>query len=289
MREPMSEYGNLSDEKLVDLLFTEEDRLPRGVVDEFVRREGMTEKLGRIVADPYNWNDPLPRWWAVVHGVYILGAIGTTDAVLPLLRSLRYADACENDWVTEELPAIFGMIGIPALEGLKVMAADRTGGWLTRAVALEGLAAIALSHGEKDRELFDFISAFFLDVDEDRTLRQMVGHVLLDFLRNDCRADLAAFGNEEQRLADHDPSYRPAFLTDDVDHAFERGEKALERYTRDWLSFYSPDAMAERRRRWDEERRARAESPEHAPVQELCPFSTGHKRKKCCVGKVGLA
>jgi hypothetical protein len=285
----MSEYWNLSDEKLVDLLFTEEDRLPRGVVDEFVRRGGMTERLGRIVGDPYNWNEPLPAWWAVVHGVYILGAIGTPDAVLPLLRALRYAEACENDWVTEDLPAIFGKIGIPALEGLRGMAADRTGGWLTRAATLESLAAITLSHAEKERELFGFIRGIFLDRHEDRTLRQMAGHVLLDFLRNDSRADLAAFGNEERQLADRDPSYKPAFLADDVDREFERGEKALERYTRDWLSFYSTDVMAERRKRWDEERRSNADSPEHAPAQELCPLSTDRKRKKCCIGKVGLA
>jgi hypothetical protein len=285
----MSEYWNLSDDKLVDLLFTEEDRLPRGVVDEFVRRGGMTERLGRIVADPYNWNEPVPAWWAVVHGVYILGAIGVPDAVLPLLRALRYAEACENEWVTEELPAIFGRIGIPALEGLRWMAVDRTGGWLTRAVALEGLAALTIGHTGQERELFSFIRGFFLDRDEERALRQMAGHILLDFLRSDSRADLAAFGDEERQLADRDPSYTPAFLADDVHREFERGEKALDRYTRDWLSFYAPEVMAERQQRWDEERRARAESPEHAPAQELCPFSTDRKRKKCCIGRVGLA
>jgi hypothetical protein len=286
-RYSMGELRKLTDERLVNLLFTEGDRLERAVVDEIVRRGGLVERLAQIVSDPYNWNEPPPASWAVVHAVYILGAAGTAGAVLPLLRSLRYAEACENDWVTEDLPSIFGRTGVAAAEGLRSLAEDRTTGWLARAVAVEGLAAVTLGHPERSQEVFRCVHGFFTDAAEDRPFRQMAGHVLLDFLRTEYRGDLADFGKEERLLAERDGSYRPAFTDEDVDREFGRGKPELARYTRDWLSFYSPEAIAERQRRWDEERREDAELPESLPQHELCPFTAG--KKKCCLGKVGLA
>ena len=40
--------------------------------------------------------------------VYILGAIGGKEVVLPLLKSIIWAVAYDCEWVTEELPSIFG-------------------------------------------------------------------------------------------------------------------------------------------------------------------------------------
>ncbi|MDA8099437.1 MAG: hypothetical protein M0042_07420 [Nitrospiraceae bacterium] len=285
----MTEVRTMTDEKLVDLLFTREDRLPKQVVDEFLRRPSLVPRLAGIVSDPYNWNEPLPRWWAVVHAVYILGAVATQETVLPLLKALRYSEACENDWVTEDLPAIFGRVGPAAVKGLKGVAADRTGGWLARALALEGLAAIALLHADLDEEVFLLIRGYFEDSGEERPFRQMAGHILLDFLRTESRESLTAFGGEERALADKDAAYRIAFTDSDVDREFRSRKQAVELYTRNWLLFYEPDVMAERGKRWDDERRERAEEPGHATASELCPFDTTGKRKKCCMGKVGLA
>ena len=285
----MAEPRKLTDEKLIKLLFTEGDRLDRAVVDEIVHRGGLVERLDRIVADPYHWNEPPPAWWAVVHAVYILGAVGTPETVLPLLRALRYAEACENDWVLEDAPSIFGRIGPPAETGLKTLATDRTTGWQARAAAIEGLAAIFLSHPARMQTAIPFIHGIFIDAAEDRALRQMAGHILIDLIRSEYREDLVAFGKEERLLAFRDGSYKPAFNDEDVDQEFARGELAQERYTREWLSFYLPDVMAARQKRWEEEQLANAESPEHVPPQELCPFSQDRKKKKCCLGKAGLA
>jgi hypothetical protein len=285
----MTDYWKLTDDKLIDLLFTEGDALPRAAVDEFLKRGHMAGLLGKIVADPYNWNEPLPAWWAVAHAVYLLGAIGTPETVLPLLRALRYAEACENDWVTEDLPAIFGQLGLPAVEGLRPLVKDQTTGWLGRAIALEGLAAVSLRHPETADDLFRFIHDLFADPGEDRKVRQMAGHILLDFLRREHYGELIAFGKEERIREEQDPSYRAAFLDSDVEHEFRQGEKALERYTRDWIAFYSPEAAKERKDRWAEEHRAHADAPEHATENELCPFAADRKRKKCCMGRAGIA
>lgn len=285
----MAEYSKLGDDKLLRLLATEGDRLSRQVIDEMCRREGMVERLGAIVADPYNWNEPLPAWWAPVHAVYALGSIGTAETVVPLCRALRYAEACENDWVTEDLPSIFGRIGSPASDLLETMAFDPTSGWLVRAIALEGLAAITLGAPGREQSVFQMIHGLFSKEGEDRQLRQNAGNILLDFLRPESREALAAFGREERLREDKDPSYKAAFTDLDVEAEFGRGVRATERYLRDWLLFYEPSAIAERQQRWDRERIEKASSPEHRTAHEFCPLASDKSHRRCCLGKVGIA
>ncbi len=285
----MIDHRYLNDEKLMDLLFTEGDRLERAAVDEIIRRGGMVPRLGKIVSDPYSWNEPLPAWWAAVHAVYILGAVGSEAAALPLLRALRYAEASENDWVTEELPSIFGKVGLPAAEGLRRIAADGTTGWYARAVALEGLAAVTLKEPGMAESVFRLVRERLRDVTEERMLRQAAGHVLLDFLRTECRDDLLEFGREERRFPEGDASYRSGFTDDDVRRELGLKRLSLERYTRNWLSFYEPSAIEGRQKRWEEEQLEHADKPERSPEFELCPFASDRKRKKCCLGKAGIA
>ncbi len=285
----MIDHRFMNDDKLMDLLFTEGDRLERAAVDEFLRRGTAAGRLGRIVSEPYNWNEPLPAWWAVVHAVYILGALGTEETVLPLLRSLRYAEASENDWVTEDLPSIFGNLGMRAVDGLERIAADGTTGWYARALALEGLAAITLKEPSAAEGVFRLILERLRDENEERQLRQVAGHVLLDFLRPEYRDDLLAFGREERRMPKGERGYQPGFTDEDVTREFGLKRLSLERYTREWLVFYDLAAIGERQKRWEQERLAQAEKPEQAASFELCPFSPDKKRKKCCLGKAGLA
>jgi hypothetical protein len=279
----MPDYRSLSDDELMGALFTSEDRLPREAVDEFLRRgRGLVPRLAAIVSDSFYWNEALPRWWAVIHAVYILGAIGRPETVLPLLKTLRYAEACENDWVTEELPSIFGRIGSPAIEGLRKIAGDVTSGWLVRGVALESLAAVTILHPDLKEETFRFIHACFRNENEERRLRQSAGHILIDFLRTECREDLVAFGRDEKQRREEDPSYRFAFTDDEVEKEFARGTKSLDPYMRDWLAFYDPEEIEERRKRWEEEKKDSTERSD-----EFCPFATGKRQKKCCLGRIG--
>lgn len=285
----MNELTKMSDGKLVDLLFSEADRLPRAAVEEVLRRGGMTERLGSIVVDPFNWNEPLPAWWAPVHAVYILGAVGTEETILPLCRALRYAEACENDWVTEDLPSIFGRIGARGADLLTAMARDRTSGWLVRVIALEGLAAMTLHDPSLAGSVFSLVRGMFSDRTEDHPVRQNAGNILIDFLHEECRSELLTFGEEEQARRDRDGSAKVLFTDRDVKQEFSRGVRATEHYVRDWLQFYDPASIAERQLRWDTERIEKASSPEHRIAAELCPLAPDKNHRKCCMGKVGLA
>lgn len=151
-------YQTLSDDDLLNLLFTEEDRLPRAAVDEFIKRwERMIDPLSEIVSGQYKWTKPLPEWWAVVHAMYILGGIGGKGVVLPLLKGMRWAVVYDCDWISDVLPSILGKIGMVAMTGLKSIASDKTSDWYIRSIGIEGLAAITISNPDTDACTFSFI------------------------------------------------------------------------------------------------------------------------------------
>jgi hypothetical protein len=279
----MLDYRIMSNDELMNTLLTDEDRLPREAVDEFIWRGGsLVHELASIVSASFYWNEPLPRWWAVIHAVYILGAIGTPETVVPLLKALRYAEACENNLVTEELPSIFGRIGTPAVEGLRKIADDWASGWFARAIAFKSLAAVTILYPDCEQKIFRFIRACFCNEREEWRLRKSVGHILLDFLRTEYREDLTAFGRDEKQRCSEDPSYQSAFTDDEVAREFAHGAKSLEPYTHDWLSFYDPEEIAAR---WKHRKDEKKTSP--ARGDEFCPFATTKRQKKCCLGRIG--
>src|SRR3990172_3038981 len=151
----MPNYQTLTDQELVNLLFTQEDRLPRAAVDEFMRREeAMFLPLADIASNQYSWTKEPPEWWAVIHAVFILGAMGGAHVVIPLAQALRWAVAYDCDWVTEKLPCIFGRLGVKAIEVLKFISMDVTSDWYTRTIAMEGFAAIRINNPEVEKDVF---------------------------------------------------------------------------------------------------------------------------------------
>ncbi len=292
----MEDYRSLPDELLITKLLLKEDRLPRVAVDEIIRRgPRMIGRLSAIVSDDDSWYHDLPEWWGVVHAVYLLGAIGTSGAVLPLLRSLRFADAADCDWVTQDLPSIFGAVGLPAHDGLRRIATDETSGWFTRTLALEGLAAISLRHHELIDETLDLVRSVLADPGEDRRLRQSAGLILLDFVRPQDREALLSFAAEERARKTTPPDER--LSQDAIEIAFRRGVRNAAPYTRDWLSFYDPAEIAARQRRWaeEEQRETRTAEEEEAgglvPFARMaltvgkndpCPCGSGKQYRKCC-------
>jgi len=301
----MADYQNLTDDELLALLFTQEDRLPRAVVDEIVQRgERMVEPLSEIISNQYSWIKGLPEWWAVVHAVYILGAIGGKDVILPLLRGMRWAVSYDCDWVTEDLPSIFGKIGIAAIDDLHLIAKDRTSDWFTRSMPIEGLAAITINNPDIEKDIFLFINSILKDNSEDRVVRQTAGSVLIDFMRVEYKEDLLAFGREEKSLKDKDFDYLHFFSDDDVEEWFSEGKNDLRFYTKDWLGFYNEDEIRKRQERWKkEEDQAEAETEDEILEDDVydpepivrksakigrndpCPCGSGKKYKKCCIVK----
>ena len=250
------DYSLMSDTELLELVFLAEDRLERPAAEEIARRRSLEGALAQIIMDKNSWVAELPEWWAVVHATYLLGFRGGARQVVPLLAALRWADAFDCDWVTELLPSIFGRIGPAAISGLKAVAADPTAGISARDLAMQSLAAVSLGAPEVEQEVFGFIGAVFMDPSEERVLRQLAGHILLDFRRQEYRMALITFAREQARIAE--PWEPPAFGPEHVEWTFRDPVPEIWHYRQDWMSFYDPGEIQRRQKRWYRDRVAKA-------------------------------
>lgn len=242
-------FHQLTEEQLVSLLHTEEDRLTRDIVDEFVGRgERMIWRLTELCRDERSWTQSGPASWAPVHATFILGAFQDGRALMGLLASLRWSARYDFDWVYEKLPAILGRIGRPALPPLKARISDADTSELDRMTEMRALAAIAARHPIHQGEVLDFLRSIADDADEIEGIRGVAASVLLQFVRPGDRNTIVAAAIRQQW------GERPAlFDAQDIDEAYARGEQDLEVYLQDWLDFYAPEAIDSRQRRWDED------------------------------------
>jgi hypothetical protein len=273
-------YASFSREELVDLLAMEEDRLPREVVDEFVRRgESCIEELTEIVEDEQQWVTDDGSWWAIVHAVYILGAIGGEKACPPLLRALVLTDQYDVDWIADEMPSILGNLPSSVANDLRKMVEMPVLGWYARCLAAEGLAALTIRHPEMEGEVFSFLGEIFLG-EKNENMRALLGALLLDFQRTEWRDAVVDYGKTMRGRKDRMFGDREAAA------AFHLGEKDLDHYRRDWLHFYDPEEITRRQRQWAEEDLREKLGGEKIGRNEPCPCGSGKKFKKCCLEKM---
>jgi hypothetical protein len=288
-------FQSLSDDHLLDLLYTSGDELPRQAVDEFLRRgRRMLPSLHSIVADKTSWTQPLPEWWAAVHAAYILGALEDPSTLPSLLMALRWSDAFDCDWIAEDLPSMFGRLGRVAYDPLRTIASDVTAGWGARSIALLGMAAV----GATARYLLDdtlrLAGELLENREEELYLRQTSANILLDFRSQRHRKLLRSFGKEEAERKKADPEYKGVYYDWELDELLAEGEGAedLEYYRRDWLTFYDPEETAQRQERWRREQEEAAqqgteeENPPPRDITAPCPCGSGKPFDRCCYLKV---
>ncbi len=165
--------------------------------------------------------------WAPIHAWRALGQLRAGEAVEPLIRLLPWIDEYDFDWVAEELPDVFGLIGAPAIarpSGAGPLADylddDERGLW-GRLAAAHGLVEIGQRHpearddcvaalvatlerfNELDPELNGFLVSYLVDLkaveaaplierafDADR----VAFHVMGDWM--DVQSELGLFGRE---------------------------------------------------------------------------------------------
>lgn len=290
----MTDYSKCTDKQLMQVLSIEEDRLSRLAVDEMIRRgERLIPLLSEIVSNQFFWTREPPEWWAVVHATNILGAIGTESAVLPLMRAMRWADAFDCDWLTDNLPAMLGRIGSVAIEPLKYVAGDKTSGCFCRGMAFDGLALIAWRQPERQEEICGFIYSIFMDEQNDLESRQFAGDVLLDLKCIAYKDDLVSFARKEEEFKSRDRLYSAHFMVKDVEKTFNDDARGMGRLDHDWLKFYDPLEIEERQLRWKEEEAEdrladedSRSSNDKVGRNEPCPCGSGKKYKRCCLGRI---
>jgi hypothetical protein len=239
----------LTDAQLMGYLATAGDRLPRGLVDEALRRgESLIAPLSELCRDDQAWRQTGASYWAPIHATYLLGAMESPGALPGLLAALRWSVRYDVDWVHDLLPSIFGPLGRAAVPPLRQRAFDVEGRDDDRTAAVRCLAGVAAHHPVLQGEILDSLKELADYAGEPERVRLAAAEVLTAFVRPGDRAT-AASAAIRGRWSD-----LPAFFDlEDVEEAWASGKQRLAPYRRDWLEFYDEREVESRQRRWREE------------------------------------
>jgi hypothetical protein len=100
--------------------------------------------------------DEDPDYWAPLHAIRALGQLHAGIAAQPLVNLL--AGLKGDEWMLEELPSVFGMIGPVAIPTLTAYLADSSNDIYLRAYASNGLLELADRYPEHREESIATIS-----------------------------------------------------------------------------------------------------------------------------------
>ena len=230
-----TQYAALTDEALINLLFTEEDRLPRAAADEIVRRGvPVAPALFRILEDGDLWDDESPRWWAIVHAAFLLAAMQPPGALEALLPALEKAEEVDNDWLCDEAPQLLASFGPQAVPLLTPLALDSELDLYFRISIIEALTWIGRNHAEVRDDATGALRQILLGTSEDSDLRAWAASHLLKFAVPEDR-DLILSGVDDYIL-------ERKF----AEKVFSGQEPLQNPPALDWMNFYDPDEIAHR-------------------------------------------
>jgi len=97
-----------------------------------------------------------PEFWAPIHAMRALGELHAEAAIEPLIHLLP--ELKDDEWMLEELPVVFGMIGPAAVPELAEYLVDSSNEMYSRSYAASGLQEIAEGHPESRSECIAAIS-----------------------------------------------------------------------------------------------------------------------------------
>jgi HEAT repeat protein len=193
--------------------------------------EHVTELIEMATDEELNWaNSESLEIWAPVHAWRALGQLRAPAAIEPLLRLFHNIE--DNDWASDELPEVYGMIGRAAIPALARYLDDASRGLWSRVTAAFALRRIATGDASARAECVEILS-----------------QQLERFAKND--PELNGFLISyliDLRAVEATPSMECAFAADRVDLSIagdwedvqvELGLKTARETTRAYLSHFS--------------------------------------------------
>jgi len=104
--------------------------------------EHIPELARMVLDDDLHQSGDENEGWAPLHAWRALGQLRAESAIEPLLQLLKRIDEEDDDWVQEDLPKVFGLIGPAAILGLGDLLGDADHGEWARITAGEALAKV---------------------------------------------------------------------------------------------------------------------------------------------------
>lgn len=139
--------------------------------------------LCRMVVDwELLWDDSDDElFWAPVHAWRILGVLQTGEATEPLISLLGFNDQYDSDWIGEEVPEVFGMIGPNAIPHLTKFLSEGDDKLWGRVSAAHSLEVIGNKYYHAKLECIDALTEQLKDFyDNHETLNGLLISYLLD-------------------------------------------------------------------------------------------------------------
>jgi hypothetical protein len=93
--------------------------------------------------------------WAPLHAWRALGQLRAEDAVEALVELLRRVDEYDDDWLSEDVPEVLGMIGVASIPALDELIGDASESVSARISAATALAEVGKRHEEGASESVD--------------------------------------------------------------------------------------------------------------------------------------
>jgi hypothetical protein len=294
--------ADLSGDDLIDLLFTQEDRLTRATAEEICRRGAtLAPRLAALLEDEELWSDHSPRWWALVHAYVLLARIRPPGVIDILILALDRASREGVDWILDEAPHLLGGFDPNALSSLQAAVKNEGLNSWCRIALLEALAKIGHRHPEATEDVLAFLRSTVREATEEVELPIFAAKYLLGFARPEDRDLLLASADGL------------LYAEEDVRDVYEGRTIPAVMISGDPLRFYDSDAIKDRQDRWREEAQVKREPEETEPVSPVpevggafrspydeappplwagpkvgrndpCPCASGKKFKKCCGG-----
>jgi hypothetical protein len=123
-------------------------------IPELIRMAGDLDLRGPESQEKSEEEDP--DYWAPFHAIRALGQLHAEAAAEPLVNLL--AELKDDEWMFEELPSVYGMIGPVAIPALTTYLVDSSHDMYSRAYASNGLIEIANRYPESREECISAIS-----------------------------------------------------------------------------------------------------------------------------------
>lgn len=302
---PASDFSTLTPNGLIALLAQEGDRTSMELIEACIAHgEAMVQALATGIDDDTTWNaESTNAWWLPFHAALILGRMESESSGLLLVHLMRKLDESGEsdlqDWLAGDWPALFRNKPSSVINAIRALTMDTSRNWYTRCQGVEVILDNGMRHGPEALETeIDWAAGLADNTADEWQFRIVAACDLLDFPRPRHRPMLESMAMEETRRAKQAGSFAGMFALADVDSAFSKaGDRPGWERRKDPWSFYNPEAIAARQKRWQEEDEESDPSDEEAwPVSlphvrstpkigrnDPCPCGSGKKYKKCCL------
>ncbi|MBI4321452.1 MAG: DUF1186 domain-containing protein [Chloroflexi bacterium] len=209
----------------------------------------------------HNADSKSPEVWAPLHAIQLLGELGDSEAIEPLLPLF---DRVDDDYLAQTLPEVFGGIGAPAVGPLRALLFDRTKDVFARARAAESLSKIGQRHHETRSDVVNALVARLDPVESQSPKDEILnGFIIAELLH--------------MKAVEAATAIRQAFAEDRVDTSIVDLDHALEELG---LSPGSPRAVKERGLRLRLRCTGCGYEREHYVETVYCDLATQERRGK---------